>query len=331
MKAVLRREYGSADLLEIVDIPRPTVEDDEVLVKVQAAGVNPLDWRSMRADPVLIRLALGWRRPKHPQLGADFSGSVEQVGSKVSTVQIGDKVFGAMPDDRLGSFAEFAVVPEQELARAPENISLESAAAIPTAGRTALQGLNRLGKLSGGETVLINGASGGVGTFAVQIAKGIGANVTGVCSARNLDLVRSLGAQEVLDYGSTDFTKTGDQYDLVFDTVGNISGAALKRTLKPNGRAIVAGFSTFSRLLATISFGLVNSFLDTKQIKVLTLKRSRQDLVDLKVLVERGIVSPKIDRRYCLSDAADAIRYLETRRAQGKVILHVNSNKTRPN
>ena len=241
MKAVVFPKYGSPDVLEFVEVEKPAVGDKDVLVKVVAASVNPLDWRRMRGAPFLVRLGGGLLTPKNSRIGADIAGIVETVGKDVTEFQPGDAVFS---DIGAGGFAEYVAVPEKLLVQKPENASFADAAAVPVAGLTALQGLRDKGKLQAGQHIVVNGASGGVGTYAVQIAKAWAAEVTAVCSTRNLEMVRSIGADHVIDYTQEDFTKNGRCYDLIYDAVGNKSVAAYNRALNPNGKAIVAGFTT---------------------------------------------------------------------------------------
>jgi NADPH:quinone reductase-like Zn-dependent oxidoreductase len=264
MKAILFPRYGSPDVLQLQDVPQPLPQEDEVLVKIVAAAANPLDWHRMRADPFLVRLGDGLLRPKNPRLGADMAGLVAAVGSRVTEFQIGDEVFGEIGG---GAFAEYVCVKEKSLVHKPANLSFAQAAAVPVAGFTALQGLRDKGQIKAGQTVLVNGASGGVGTFAVQIAKAFGAKVTAVCSGRNLDLVRSIGADHALDYTQTDFTRTSQQYDLIYDAIGNRSVRDLKRALKPNGIASVAGFTTLSRMFLLVVQGTwVSKTSDPKRL-----------------------------------------------------------------
>ncbi|MFN8444409.1 MAG: NAD(P)-dependent alcohol dehydrogenase [Caldilineaceae bacterium] len=318
MKAIVYTTYGSPDVLQLVEVEKPAPKANEVLVKVYAASVNPADWHLLRGEPFLARFANGLRKPQHTRLGADVAGRVEAVGSQVTGLHVGDLVFGELPLNALGSFAEYVTVPETLLALKPAQLTYEQAAAVPLAAFTALQGLRDKGQLRSGQKVLINGASGGVGTFAVQIAKALGAaEVTGVCSTRNLDLVRSLGAEQVIDYTQTDFTRTGQQYDLIFDAVGNRAIGDLKRALTPTGTCSVAGFTSLGLLFQHMLLG-------GKQVGLMeTAKANQQDLLILKDLLEAGKVVPVIDRRYPLAETAEAIRYLETGRARGKVVITV--------
>lgn len=317
MKAIVYTEYGSPDVLRFEDVEKPAPGDNEVLVRVHAASANPADWHLMRAEPFLARLANGLLKPKNTRLGADVAGRVEAIGRNVTQFQVGDDVFGEMSLDKMGSFAEYVCAPEELLASKPTRMTFEQAAAVPLAAFTALQGLRDKGQIQPGQKVLINGASGGVGTFAVQIAKSFGTEVTGVCSTRNLDLVRSIGADHVIDYTQQDFTQTGQRYDLIFDAVGNRSVSDLKRALSPNGICSVAGFTSLSRLFQTMLLG-------GKRVGMMkTAKANKEDLVFIKELLEAGKVVPVIDRSYPLAETAEAIRYLERGHARGKVVVTV--------
>jgi NADPH:quinone reductase-like Zn-dependent oxidoreductase len=317
LKAIVYTTYGSPDVLQLKDIEKPTPKDNQVLVKVHAASANPADWHLMRAEPFLARFANGLLKPKNTRLGADLAGRIEAVGSNVTRFRIGDAVFGELPLDAMGSFAEYVCISEELLALKPDKLTFEQAAAVPLAAFTALQGLRDKGQIRPGQRVLVNGASGGVGTFAVQIAKSFGTEVTGVCSTRNLDLVRSIGADHIIDYTQTDFTNTGQRYDLIFDAIGNRSVSDLKRALTPNGICSVAGFTSLSRLFQTMFFGGKNVGL------METAKANQADLVFIQGLLEAGKVVPVIDRRYPLSETAEAIRYLEAGHARGKVIVTI--------
>jgi NADPH:quinone reductase-like Zn-dependent oxidoreductase len=324
MKAIVYETYGSPDVLELKEVEKPTPKGDEVLVKVHAAAANPLDWHLMRGEPFLARLENGLRKPKITRLGADIAGRVEAVGADVTQFQPGDVVFGENFARGLGGFGEYVAVPERALALKPANLSFEAAAAVPIAALTALQGLRNKGQIQPGQKVLVNGASGGVGTFAVQIAKALGTEVTGVCSTRNVDMVRSIGADDVIDYTKEDFTRNSQQYDLIFDAVGNRSVADLERALKPRGICAVAGFTTLRRLFELIVLGAWVSRTETKQIGMMsTVHTNTEDLLFIKALLEAGKVVPAIDRCYPLRETAEAIRYLETGHARGKVIITV--------
>ena len=317
MKAIIYTEYGSPDVLQFKEVEKPTPKDNEVLVKVYAASANAADWHLMRAEPFLARLENGLLKPKNTKLGADVAGRVEAVGRNVTQFQAGDDVFGELPLNVLGSFAEYVCAPEELLALKPARLTFEQAAAVPLAAFTALQGLRDKGQIRPGQKVLINGAAGGVGTFAVQIAKSFATEVTGVCSTRNLDLVRSIGADHVIDYTQEDFTRNDQQYDLIFDAVGNRSVSDLNRALSPNGICAVAGFTSLSRLFQVMLLG-------GKKIGLMaTAKGNKKDLLFLKELLEAGKVVPVIDRTYPFPEIPDAIRYLETGHARGKVVITV--------
>ena len=325
MKAIVYDNCGPPDVLELQEISIPTPKDDEVLIKVQAASVNPLDWRILRADPFLVRLKLGLLKPKNKMLGADIAGRVESVGSNVKEFQPGDEVFGEKSENGLGGFAEYAAVGENRIALKLASTTFEEAAAVPVAAVTALQGLRDKGQIQPGQKVLINGASGGVGTFAVQIAKSFGAEVTGLCSTRNLDMVRSIGADHVIDYTQEDFTKNGQTYDLIYCAVGNRSAGDYKRALNPKGICVVAGFTTMSNLLFQVLFlGAWVSITGSKKIGAMgTVNVNKEDLGFMGELLEDGKVVPVIDRNYRLGEVAEAIRYLEEGHARGKVVITV--------
>ena len=317
MKAFVYTEYGSPDVLQLKEVEKPAPKENEVLVKVYAASVNAADWHLMRAEPFLARLENGLLKPKNTKLGADVAGRVEAVGKNISQFQAGDDVFGELPFNVLGSFAEYVCAQEDALALKPDRLTFEQAAAVPLAAFTALQGLRDKGQIRQGQKVLINGAAGGVGTFAVQIAKSFGTEVTGVCSTGNLDMVRSIGADHVIDYTQEDFTRTGQRYDLIFDVVGNRSVSDFQRALSPNGICAVAGFTSLSRLFQVMLLG-------GKKIGLMeTAKGNKKDLLFLKELLEAGKVVPVIDRTYPLRDVPEAIRYLETKHARGKVVIKV--------
>ena len=327
MKAIVYEKYGPPEVLQLKEVERPTPRDNEVLVKVHAASANPLDWHRMRGAPFLLRLGEGLRKPKKPMLGADIAGRVEAVGSNVTQLQPGDEVFG---DIYAGGFAEYVCAREDALALKPATITFEEAAAAPVVGFTALQGLRDTGQIQSGQKVLINGASGGVGTFAVQMAKSFGAEVTGVCSTRNLDMVRSIGADQTIDYTQEDFTRHGQQYDLIYDAVGNRSVSDYKRALRPRGTCVITGFSTLPRLFQHMILGPLMSMTGNKRIGMQPVaKPNQKDLLFIRELLEAGKLKPVIDRRYPLSEVAEAIRYLEKGHARGKVVITVeHNNKT---
>lgn len=323
MKAVFGRRYGPPDVLQIEEVEKPAPTEDRVLVEILSASVNPADWHGMKGG--IARLFGGLRRPKDPRVGTDIAGRVEAVGSKVTRFKPGDEVFGACP----GGFADYGSAREDRLALKPPNRSFEEAASVPIAGTTALQGLRDKGQIKPGQKVLINGASGGVGTFAVQIAKSFGAEVTGVCSTRNLESARSLGADHVIDYTREDFTRNGQQYDLIYDIVGNHSISAYKRALKPNGICVIAGtgFPSLSipRLLGFLILGPLRSKIGNKKVGFMGVaKINPKDLDYLSDLIAKGRVVPVIDRRYPFLETAEAMRYLGTGHARGKVVITVD-------
>ena len=327
MRAIVYHTYGSPDVLKLEDVQKPVPQDDEVLVQVHAASVNAADWHLLRGKPFLARFVNGLQKPKNTKLGADVAGRVEAVGRNVTQFQVGDDVFGCIPINELGSFAEYVCAHEDALALKPAKMTFEQAAAIPLAAFTALQGLRDKGQIQLGQKVLVNGASGGVGTAAVQIAKSFGTEVTGVCSTRNVDMVRSLGADHLIDYTQADFTKNGQRYDLIFDAVGNRSVSDFKRALTPTGICAVAGFTTLSHLFQVIVLGSWVSRTGRKKIGLMeTANPNKKDLLFIKELLEAGKVVPVIDRRYPLREVPEAIRYLEEGHAKGKVVITVEQN-----
>jgi len=330
MKAIVYTEYGSPDVLQFKDVEKPAPKENEVLVKIHAASANPADWHTMRGTPFLARLVNGLFKPKHPRLGADVAGRVEAVGRNVTQFQVGDDVFGCLSLNAMSSFAEYVCANEDALALKPAKTTFEQAAAVPLAALTALQGLRNQGQIQPGQKVLINGASGGVGTFAVQIAKSCGAEVTGVCSTKNLDMVRSIGADHVIDYTKEDFTQNGQQYDLIFCAVGNRSITDYKRALKPQGICVVAGFTALRLLFEHMILGPRRSKAGGQRVGLMpTMKPNKKDLVFVKELLEAGKIIPVIDRRYPLSETAEAIRYLETGHAKGKVVISIEAAQAR--
>ena len=320
MKAIVYRCYGSPDVLEFEDAKKPTPADDEVLVKVVAASVNPLDWHFMRGTPYFLRLMSGLSAPNETSLGVDFAGTVEAVGSNVKRFKPGDEVFGG----GNGAFAEYITVGEDgALAMKPANVSFRQAASVPIAALTALQALRDTGKLEPGQKVLINGASGGVGTFAVQIAKSFGAEVTGVCSTRNVEMVRSIGADHVFDYTKEDYTESGQRYDLIIDMVGNHSLSANRRALKPEGIFVIVGGGKgnwLGPMMNPIKALLMSPFVDQEFVMILA-RLHQDDLAVLGDLMQAGKVTPVIDRRYSLSEVPAAIRYSEEGHARGKIVI----------
>jgi NADPH:quinone reductase-like Zn-dependent oxidoreductase len=318
MKAIVFHNYGSPDVLKLEEVQKPTPGDDEVLIKVRAASLNAGDWHVLRGE-LLHRLAgTGLLKPKNKILGDDVAGRVEAVGVNVKEFQPGDEVFGTC---NYGAYAEYVCVPKSDwLALKPANISFEQAAAVPIAAITALQGLRDKGQIQSGQKVLINGASGGVGTFAVQIAKSFGAEVTGVCSPRKLDLVRSIGADQVIDYTREDFCKSGKRYDLILAAGGHHPITDYKRALSPEGKFVCVGGSA-AQYFQALLLGSVISMLGRKKMGVVMPMINQKDLVFLMDLVEAGEVVPAIDRCYPLNEVPEALRYLEEGHARGKVVI----------
>ena len=317
MKAIVYHEYGSPDVLRWEEVAKPTPGDDEVLIRVRAASVNPLDLHFMRGAPRFVRLITGLRKPKITRVGVDVAGQVEAVGRNVTQLKPGDEVFGSC----RGAFAEYVCTSESALVIKPGNVTFEQAASVPIAAFTALQGLRDQGKVQPGQKVLINGAAGGVGTFAVQIAKSFGADVTGVCSTRNVDMVRSIGADRVIDYTQEDFTKGGQRYDLLFDCVGNHSLSACRRVLNPKGVYIPVGGSGEAIIGPVLRKLVLSPFVSQKLVIFFLAKTNKQDLTAMCALMATGKVTPVIDRRYRLSEVSEAIRYLEGLHARGKVVI----------
>jgi len=319
MQAMVYEKYGSPEVLELRDIEKPTPKDDEVLIKVHAASVTPLDWHFLTGTPYIARIMAGFLKPKRKVLGTDVAGRVEQVGSSFKQFQPGDEVFGLSFIN--GAFAEYLCVPESEIrmVQKPENTSFEHAAAIPYAGFTALVCLRDLGEIQSGQEVLINGASGGVGTFAVQMARSFGVEVTGVCSTRNLDMVRSIGADHVVDYTQEDFTETDRRYDLIFDAVRKRTFTDCRRALKPEGIYVTTEFSP-SLMLQKQWVSMTGS---QKLVPLPLMRPDNQLMLELKELLESGKVTPVIDRRYTLNEIPEALAYLGKGHARGKVVITV--------
>ncbi len=321
MRAVRYERYGPPEVIQLRQVETPAPADDEVLVKVQAASVNPLDWHSMRGLPYVARLQLGVRKPSRGMLGADLAGIVETVGGSVTGYRMGDEVFGTA----VGTLAEYVAVPQGNLAPKPPSIGFGAAAAVPVAGLTALQSLRDKAGLESGHRVLVNGAAGGVGTFAVQIARSFGAEVTGVCSTPNVELVRSIGAYEVVDYNRDDFARTGHRYDLILDAVGNRPISDLRRALAPSGTLVMIGPGAgkwIGPMMLMLKAATWSRFVDQRMLWFLS-QHSHDDLVALSDLIEAGKVSPVIDRTYRLAEVAEAIAYLEEGHARGKVVISV--------
>jgi len=326
MKAIIATKYGSPDVLELLEVEKPTPKPNEVLVKIEAAAVNAGDWHLLRADPFLIRFMYGLTAPKHPILGSDMAGTVEAVGTDVTQFQPGDEVFGDLSGSGFGAFAEYATAPENRLAHKPAGLTFEEAAAVPVAAVTALQALRDHGLIQPGKKVLINGASGGVGTYAVQIAKALGAEVTGVCSTGKMEMVRSLGADHVIDYTQEDFTKNGQRYDLILAANGYQPLSAYERALSPQGIYVMSGGAT-AQMFQAMLLGPLKSKKEGKQMGNLLVKPTQADMLFMKELLEAGKVVPVIDRRYPLSQVPDAIRYLEAGHAKGKVVISLDQTR----
>ena len=325
MKAIVNTTYGSPDVLQLKEVEKPATRDYEVLVKVHAASAAAGDWHLLRAKPFLMRFTYGLLKPKHKILGAAVAGQVEAVGSNVTQFQPGDEVFGNLSECGFGAFAEYVSVPENALAMKPTRLTFEEAATVPVSAITALQGLRDQGHIQPGQKVLINGASGGVGTFAVQIAKAFGTEVTAVCSTRNVDMMRSLGAEQVIDYMQEDFTKNGQQYDLILAANGYHPISAYQHALSPQGRYVMSGGS-MPQMFQAMLLGPWLSRKGSQKMGNLLAKPNQSDLIFMKELIEAGKVVPEIDRCYPLSETAEAIRYLEKGHARGKVVITVDQN-----
>jgi NADPH:quinone reductase-like Zn-dependent oxidoreductase len=321
MKAIVYHDYGSPDVLKSEEIEKPVPKDDEVLIKVRAASANPLDWHFMRGTPYLLRISAGLRKPKVTRLGVDVAGQVEAIGRSVTRFKPGDDVFGSC----RGAFAEYVCTSESVLALKPNNMTFEQAGSVAIAALTALQGLRDKGKIQPAQKVLINGAAGGVGTFAVQIAKSFGADVTAVCSGRNADMVRSIGADHTIDYAQEDFTKGGQSYDLIFDLVANHSLSAIRRVLNPKGTYVGAGIGPGESAIgflvrAALTATVLSRFVSQKFVIFIT-KITREDLTVLGDLMGAGKVTPVIERCYGLNEVPEAIRYLATGHARAKLVI----------
>jgi NADPH:quinone reductase-like Zn-dependent oxidoreductase len=316
MKAIVYHRYGSPDVLKVEEIEKPTAGDNEVLVRIRAASVNPFDRHLMRGEPRFLRAMSGLRKPKNKRLGVDVAGQVEAVGRNITQFKEGDEVFGSC----RGSFAEYGCASEDRLALKPANITFEDAAAVPVAGLTALQGLRDKGRIQRGQRVLVNGASGGVGTFAIQIAKSFGAEVTAVCSTRHVETARSIGADHVIDYTQEDFTHSGQRYDLILAANAYHSILDYRRALSRKGIYVVSGGASV-QLLQAMFLGPLLSLIGSKRMGLISAKIKKKDLVLLSELLETGKIVPVVDRRYPLSEVREAIRYLEEGHARGKVVI----------
>jgi NADPH:quinone reductase-like Zn-dependent oxidoreductase len=321
MKAIKRTVYGPAESLSFDEVPMPEVGDTDVLLKMHASSVNPYDWHFVRGEPYLIRVNAGYRRPKNQDMGIDAAGTVIAVGAKVTRFEIGDNVFGLAK----GAFAEYAAANEERLAPKPDALTFELAATLPCAGNTALIAVRDKGQVTSGMSVLVNGASGGVGSYAVQIAKSLGAEVTGVCSTRNVELVKSIGAVEVIDYSRDDFARRPERYDVVVDTIGNRTLSDLRRALKPRGTLVVAGGGSgkwFRPMALLLKVVVVSPFV-RQQLTGVMAGVTTENLETLSTLVMSGDVVPLIDRTYTLSETPTALGYIEEGHARGKVIITV--------
>ncbi len=324
MQAMVYYTYGSPDVLQPAAVQTPVPQAGQVLIKVAAAAVGAGDWHLLRADPFLVRLAYGLFKPKYQILGADVAGQVTAVSANVTQFRPGDEVFGDLSQSGFGAFAEYVAAPATAFALKPTNLSFAEAAAVPASGVTALQAL-RMGKLQAGQRVLINGASGGVGTFAVQLAKAFGAEVTAVCSTRNVELVRALGADCVIDYKQSDFSQNGQRYDLILAANGYRPLATYQQALAPQGTYVMSGGTT-RQMFEAMLLGPLRSKRDGQKLGNMLVKPNQPDLLIIKALIEVGKVKPVIDRHYPLPAVADAIRYLEAGHAQGKVVITVTDN-----
>lgn len=324
MKAIVYTSYGPTEVLQLREIDKPSPKDNEVLIKVQAASVNPLDWHFMRGMPYIVRLMTGLRKPKITRLGVDVAGQVEAVGRNVTQFRPGDQVFGSC----RGAFAEYVCTSEAALVTKPDSVTIEQAAAVPVAAITALQGLRDKGRIQPGQKVLINGAAGGVGTFAVQIAKSFDADVTGVCSTKNVDMVRSIGADQVIDYIREDFTGRGQRYDLILDCIGNHPLSAIRGILNPKGICVGVGGPTgrWKMGLAQMIKARVVSWLVSQNFVSFIARLNKEDLIILRDLIQAGKVTPVIVERFRLNQIPAAVRYLEEGHARGKVVITMDHN-----
>lgn len=323
MKAIVYRRYGTPEVLEAQEMETPRAGDGQVLVRVRAAGINPYDWHHLTGTPYFLRLMAGLRRPKQPVLGLDFAGQVEAVGPGVTRLRVGDEVYGM----RMGAFAEYLTVREDAVEIKPANLSFEQAAAVPLAALSALQALRDKGRIRPGQRVLINGASGGIGTFAVQLARWFGADVTGVCSTRNVELVWSVGADRVIDYTRDDFVASGQRYDLIVDVAGNRSIADRRRALTPTGTLVVIGGPKTGRwlgpLASSVRLAAAARFSGRQRLLGMLTKPSRADLALLRELIEAGKVTPVIEHVYPLDELGQALQHGGLGHAQAKIVITV--------
>jgi NADPH:quinone reductase-like Zn-dependent oxidoreductase len=328
MKAIVYEGFGSSDILRYQDVEKPTPRENEVLIKVRAASVNPLDWKLMKGGPLPVRVLLGLGKPKIRRPGVDVAGEVEAVGRSVTQFKPGDEVFGTC----VGAFAEYATSAsafglKSVLAIKPANVTFEQAASAPVAALTALQGLRDKGRIQPGQKVLINGAAGGVGTFAVQMARLFGAHVTGVCSTGNIDMIRSMGADRVIDYTQADFTQSGERYDIILDCIGNRSLSACRRVLNSKGIIVLVGApDRATGIVARVIGALVWSLFGTKKMVFFIARINKEDLTTVGEFMAAGKVRPVIYKRYRLSEASEAFRYVEKGHARGKVVIILECN-----
>lgn len=324
MQAYVQREYGTPEVATVAERPMPVPEHDQVIVEVRATSVNPYDWHMMTGTPWLVRLTSGLKRPKDERMGRDVAGVVVAVGTDVTEFDVGDEVFGGAN----GAFAQFADAKEKSLAHKPANVTFSEAAAVGIAGYTAIQGMRLTGEIQPGDDVLINGASGGVGTFALQIAKASGARVTAVCSTRNVEIARSLGADAVVDYTQTDFLSTDERYDFFFDTVGTRPVMACRRVLKPNGRYVAASVpKKMSKIFGRMLRMPLISLIGRKPVKLLSAASTKEDLLELAAMMERGELRTVIDRTYQFDQLPDALQYQGEGHAQGKTVVTVGAGR----
>lgn len=322
MQAIVYEKYGSPEVLELREIEKPTPTENEVLVKVEATAIGAGDWHLMRGRPFLVRLMYGFSKPKFPILGSDFAGSIEAVGSNITDYEVGDEVFGDLSEAGFGAFAQYVTAPVEAIAHKPANLSFAEAAAIPVSSVTALQGLRDKGHIQPGHKVLVNGASGGVGTYAVQIAKALGAEVTAVASTKKLELVRQIGADHVIDYRQEDVTQNGEHYDVIIDLAAYRSILDYRQSLAPSGTYVMVG-GPVGRMFQAMIVGGIASALDNKKMGNLLVNPNQADLTFVRDLAAEEKVKPIIDRSFTLDELPEAIRYVEAGRAQGKVVIEV--------
>jgi len=322
MRAVMFNEYGSADQLKLEDVPKPSPKSNEVLIKIKAVSLNYSDWHMLKGDPYIVRLWSGLRKPKYPILGVDVSGIVESVGEQVKEFKIGDEVFGNVSENGLGGLAEYTCTTEETLVLKPQNISFEEAASVPQAALVGLQSIKEKAHLIAGQKVLINGASGGVGTFAVQIAKAFGGQVTAVCSTQNMELVKSIGADQVIDYTKEDFTQNGQEYDLIVAANGHHSIYEYQGSLSPTGTLVATGGS-MTQIFQSMLLGPLITMFNGQKIRNLYSSSSKKNLLILSELLESKKVIPVIDKQYTLDETIDAFKYCDQGHAKGKVVIKI--------